>query len=66
MFVLFNAAQGFAVRRTSVRRSRKPAENAEQDKNGHLWMDTSYVAPLLGWRSVSKYCPLIAGYLNKG
>ena len=43
------AAQGFAVpahgtgRRTSVRRSRKPAENAEQDKNGHLWMDTNYI-----------------------
>jgi len=25
----------------SVRRSRKPAENAEQDKKGHLWMDTN-------------------------
>jgi len=23
----------------SVRRSRKPAENTEQDKKGHLWMD---------------------------
>jgi len=29
------------VRRTSVRRNGKPAENADQDKKGHLWMDTS-------------------------
>ncbi|MFZ0484037.1 MAG: hypothetical protein WAL93_11660, partial [Desulfobacterales bacterium] len=42
IFVLIKAAQGFAVRRTSVRRSRKPAENADQDKNGHLWMGTNY------------------------
>jgi len=34
------AAQGFAVRHTPVRRSRKPAENAEQNKKSHLWMDT--------------------------
>ena len=33
---MINAAQGFAVRCKSVRRNRKPAENAEQDKNGHL------------------------------
>ena len=29
-----------AGRRTLVRRGRKPAENAEQGKKGHLWMDT--------------------------
>ena len=40
IFVLIKAAQGFAVRRTPVRRSREPAENAEQGKKGHLWMDT--------------------------
>jgi len=28
-------------RRTTVRRSRKPAENDEQGKKGHLWMDTN-------------------------
>jgi ribosomal protein L15E len=39
--MLIKAAQGFVVRRTSVRRSRKPAENAEQGKKGHLWMDTN-------------------------
>jgi hypothetical protein len=40
--------QGFAVPAkrdrkayASVRRSRKPAENAEQGKKGHLWMDTN-------------------------
>ena len=27
----------------SVRRRQKPAENAAQWKNGHLWMDTSLV-----------------------
>jgi len=27
-------------RRTFIRRSRKPAENAEQDKKSYLWMDT--------------------------
>ncbi|KKL54716.1 hypothetical protein LCGC14_2262650, partial [marine sediment metagenome] len=26
----------------AVRRNRKPEENAEQGKKGHLWMDTSY------------------------
>jgi hypothetical protein len=41
IFVLIKAAQGFAVRRTSVRRSRKPAENADQDKDGHFWMGTN-------------------------
>ncbi len=41
IFVLIKAAQGFAVRRTPVRRNRKPAENAEQGKKGYLWMDTS-------------------------
>ncbi len=40
IFVLIKAAQGFSVRRTPVRRSRKPAENAEQGKKGHLWMGT--------------------------
>jgi hypothetical protein len=35
------AAQGFAVRRTPVRRSRKPAENAAHRKNNHLWMETN-------------------------
>ena len=29
-----------AVRCTPVRRSRKPAENAEQGKKGYLWIDT--------------------------
>jgi len=38
---LWRDKQGFVVRRTSVRRSRKPAENTEQDKKGHLWMDTN-------------------------
>ena len=37
---LWRDKQGFSVSRTSVRRSRKPAENAEQGKKGHLWMDT--------------------------
>jgi len=47
IFVLIKAAQGFAVpahgtgRRTSVYRSREPAENADQDKNAHLWMGTN-------------------------
>ena len=26
---------------SSVRRSRKPAENADQDKDGHFWMGTN-------------------------
>ena len=38
--VLSKAAQGFAVRRTHVRRSRKPAENAAQDHKDHFWTDT--------------------------
>ncbi|MDJ0668256.1 MAG: hypothetical protein QNJ61_13280, partial [Desulfobacterales bacterium] len=33
-------AQGFAVRCTPVRRSRKPAENAEQGQKDHFWTDT--------------------------
>jgi len=48
IFVLIKAAQGFSVPAkrdrkacAPVRRSRKPAENAEQDKKGHLWMDTN-------------------------
>jgi hypothetical protein len=40
IFVLIKAAQGFAVRRTPVRRSRNPTENAEQGKKGYLWMET--------------------------
>ncbi len=39
---LWRDKQGFSVRRTPVRRSRKPAENAEQGKKGHFWMDTNY------------------------
>jgi len=35
-FVLIKAAQGFVVRRTVVRRSRKPAENDDQGKKDHL------------------------------
>ena len=54
IFVLIKAAQGFSLpargtwRRTPVRRSpasfqaegSNPAENAEQGKKGHLWMET--------------------------
>jgi hypothetical protein len=40
IFVLIKAAQGFAVRRTPVRRSRNPAENAEQGKKGYFRMET--------------------------
>jgi len=36
----FWSPQSGTGRRTPVRRSRKPAENAEQGKKGHLWMDT--------------------------
>jgi len=38
--VLIKAAQGFSVRRTHVRRSRKPAENADQDQKDLFWPDT--------------------------
>ncbi len=34
------AEQGFSVRLLPERRSRKPAENAEPGKKGHLWMET--------------------------
>jgi hypothetical protein len=40
IFVLINAAQGFAVRRTPVLRSRNPAENTEQGIKGNFWMET--------------------------
>ena len=46
MFVLIKAEQWFAIpaerdRKAYACRPRKPAENAEQDKKGHLWMDTT-------------------------
>jgi hypothetical protein len=41
IFVLIKAAQGFSARRTTVRRSRKSAKNADQDKKGHSWMETT-------------------------
>ncbi len=60
IFVLIKAAQGFSVRRTSVRRSRKPAENAEQGKKGHLWMDTN-----LYYRQISRKLKTLYRHLWK-
>jgi hypothetical protein len=37
----FRSPHSGTGRHTSVRRSRKPAENADQDKKGHFWMDTN-------------------------
>ena len=43
------AAQGFAVRLThSVRRSRKPVENAVRRKKGYLWMNAKYIHDFKG------------------
>ena len=52
---LTGAAQGFAVRRTLVRRSRQPAENADQGKKGHLWMDTIQHFPCMLHRRLSYF-----------
>jgi hypothetical protein len=38
--MLIKAAQGFLVRRTHVRRSQKPAENADQRQKDHFWTAT--------------------------
>jgi len=47
-FVRIKAAQGFSVPAKAgqegnlpVCRSRKPAENADPGKKGHLWMETN-------------------------
>ncbi len=42
--VLIKAAQGFGVRRTHVRRSHKPAENADQGQKDPFATITSHVA----------------------
>ena len=53
---LIKDAQGFTVRRTHVRRSRKPAEDAEQREKGHLWMDTDMVDSCQEKKSLSSNC----------